>query len=80
MSKRERAPEMPQILNTEAIKVVAENAEMLKGVLNSGDEAAALNGNWCTTCCCPKFLKFKFVLCNVWIENENAACSGTDSE
>ncbi|ATW24388.1 hypothetical protein [Candidatus Formimonas warabiya] len=76
MSTPDKTPGMPQLLNVETIQAVAENAELLRGMLSSGDEQTALkdSGGCCPTCCCPKFVKFKFILCNVWIYNENAAC------
>jgi len=70
--------EMPKILTPEVVESLAKNAEPLKSVLSSGDEASALKGSNCTTCCCPRLLKFKFVLCNVYIINENAECSHDD--
>lgn len=65
---------IPELLTPEIIKSVAANAESLKSVLSSGDEKAALGYECHSACCCPKLLKFKFVLCNVFIFNENAEC------
>lgn len=63
----------PEILSAEAINALAQNAEAIKNVLSSNDEKMAL-GCGGTECCCPRLVKFKFVLCNVWIDVENAAC------
>lgn len=62
------------ILNPENIKTLVENADVLKSVLSSGDEAAAIEDNDCDKCCCPKLIKFKILFSNVWIENKNAEC------
>jgi len=66
---------IPELLTPEVIQSVAANADALKSVLSSGDEKAAIGCEGQSHCCCPKLLKFKFVLCNVFIFNENAECS-----
>jgi len=65
---------VPELLTPEVIQSVAANAESIKSVLSSGDEKAAMSYDCHSECCCPKLLKFKFVLCHVFIFNENAAC------
>lgn len=65
---------VPELLTPEVIQSVAANAESLKSVLSSGDEKAAMSNECHSDCCCPKLLKFKFVMCNVFIFNENAEC------
>lgn len=67
-------PKDVQMLTPEVVKAVAENADALKSLLRSGDEAMALGCGSDSECCCPKFLKFKFWFCNVWITNNNAKC------
>lgn len=66
----------PEILSAEAINALAENAESIRKVLTSNDEKMAMSWGGANECCCPRLVKFKFVLCNVWIDVENAACPG----
>lgn len=75
-------PEFPELLTLEKIQALAENAEFLMPLVTAYKEAEAkgdaafakTNGGCHNECCCPKELKFKFFLCNVWIWNQNAAC------
>lgn len=64
----------PELLSAEAINALAENAEAIKNVLSSNDEKMVLGWGGSADCCCPRLVKFKFVLCNVWIDTPNAAC------
>ena len=65
---------MPELLTPEVVKAVAENAGAIKTAISSGEEKAVMGCNQNTQCCCPKLVKFKFVLCNVWIDVKNAVC------
>lgn len=67
---------MPELVTPELVNTLVQNAGALKDLLSSGDEVTAMDKkhDGAATCCCPLFLKFKFVLCNVWIFNENAEC------
>ncbi|NLC06810.1 MAG: hypothetical protein GX755_02400, partial [Syntrophomonadaceae bacterium] len=67
-------PKMPELVTPELVNTLVQNAGALKDLLSSGDEVTAMDKkhDGDTTCCCPLFLKFKFILCNVWIFNENA--------
>ena len=69
-------PKMPELVTPEHVETLVTNAGALKDLLSSGDEVTAMEKkhDGSTKCCCPLFLKFKFVLCNVWIFNENAEC------
>jgi len=78
MSKKDKLPEMPPLITPETVQAFAENADALKGVLSSGDEQTVLRGGCGSASCCPKLLKFKFVMCNVWIINDNAESGEND--
>lgn len=66
---------MPELFTPETINAIAANAEAFRNILSSGDEKMALtHGCDDNDCCCPKFLKFKFVCCWVVIINKNAEC------
>lgn len=69
-------------LTPEVIEAIARNADSLRAAITSGDEMTVLNGgSGCNNdeCCCPKFIKFKFILCEkIEIENINAACAEED--
>ena len=61
----------PPLLNKEVVETIANNADKLKGILRSEDESNSFPQS---KCCCPRVIKFKFILCNVTIDNENAEC------
>jgi len=70
---------MPELLSAEAVEALAKNAEAIKSVITSNDEMTVLRkGQLAADCCCPDLVKFKFVLCNVWIDVYNAACPGSN--
>ena len=64
---------MPELLSTEATKVLASNMEAIREMVNSREGDSACHGDD-DECCCPKKVKFIFVLNNVVIININAVC------
>ena len=65
---------IPDLLTPEVVQAIASNAESLKTLFNTNGENTIFNDKHCPECCCPDFLKFKFILCNVVIINKNAVC------
>lgn len=62
---------MPELMSTEAAKVLAGNMGALKELLSSRESDGGCNND---ECCCPKKVKFIFVWNNVVIININAVC------
>ncbi|KUO69738.1 MAG: hypothetical protein APF77_09050 [Clostridia bacterium BRH_c25] len=63
---------MPELLSSEAAKVLANNANAIKEMISSREYDGGCHDN--DDCCCPKKVKFIFVLNNVAIVNINAVC------
>jgi hypothetical protein len=64
---------MPELLSVEAAKVLAGNMEAVREMVSAREGNSACHGDD-DECCCPKKVKFIFVLNNVVIVNINAAC------
>lgn len=58
------------MLSREVVEAVAQNADKLRAAITSGDEAEALRSGG--EAAAPRFVKFKFILCDVKIKNINA--------
>ncbi len=69
---------MPELLSCEAAKVLAGNMEAVKEMMNSREEDEDCHCN--EECCCPKKIKFIFVMNNVVIININAVCEEEKEE
>lgn len=65
---------MPELLSSEAAKVLAGNMDAIRDMMSSREEASYGGGCNGDECCCPKKVKFIFVLNNVVIININAVC------
>ncbi len=71
---------IPELLTPDIIKALSDNVETLKTAFSAEEERCVAYGgkDGChkedDDCCCPKFLKFKFILCSVVIINKNAEC------
>ena len=63
---------MPELLSAEATKVLAGNMDAVREIINSRETNGGCHGD--DDCCCPKKVKFIFVLNNVVIININAVC------
>lgn len=63
---------MPELLSTEAARVLADNVDAIREMMTSREHDGGCHGN--DDCCCPKKVKFIFVLNNVVIININAVC------
>lgn len=63
---------MPELLSTESTKVILNNMDAVKEAMRSNDYDGGCHDN--DECCCPKKVKFIFVLNNVVIININAVC------
>ena len=63
---------MPELLSNEAAKVLAGNMDALRDMMSSRDTD---NGCHNDDICCPKKVKFIFVLNNVVIINVNAVAA-----
>jgi len=63
---------MPELLSDEAARALAENMEAFREMMSSRDADGGCHGD--EDCCCPKKIKFIFVLNNVVIININAVC------
>ena len=58
------------MLSPEVIEAVAKNADKMRAAITSGDEMAVLGAMGESAA--PRFIKFKFILCDVKIKNINA--------
>lgn len=58
------------MLSKEVIEAVAQNADKLRAAMTTGDEVEALRSGG--DAAAPRFVKFKFILCDVKIKNINA--------
>jgi len=63
---------MPELLSADAAKVIAGNMDAVREMMSLRESDGGCNGN--DDCCCPKKIKFIFVLNNVVIININAVC------
>lgn len=63
---------MPELLSNETAKALAGNMGAIKEMISSRDAGGGCHGD--DDCCCPKKIKFIFVLNNVAIININAVC------
>jgi len=63
---------MPELLSNEAVKVLAGNMDAIRDMMSSRETDGGCYGD--ENCCCPKKVKFIFVLNNVVIININAVC------
>jgi hypothetical protein len=70
---------MPELLSTEAAKVFAGNLDAIKEMMNSREEVNLSGGCHRDDICCPKKIKFIFVLNNVVIINVNAVAAEEDN-
>lgn len=61
---------MPELLSTEATKVLANNMEAIREMVSSREANSVCHGD--EDICCPRKIKFIFVLNNVVIVNVNA--------
>jgi len=64
---------MPELLSSEAAKVLSGNMDALREMMTGREVASASNGS--DDICCPKKVKFIFVLNNVVIINVNAVAA-----
>ncbi len=67
---------MPELLSTEAVNVLAGNAEVVKTMISSRDTVSRCLED--EGVCCPKKVKFIFILNNVVIININAVAEEED--
>lgn len=67
---------MPELLSSEAAKVLAGNMDAIREMVSPREVDGGCHGN--EECCCPKKVKFIFVLNNVVIININAVCEEED--
>lgn len=67
---------MPELLSVEAARVLSGNIDALREIMNSNEVDGGCHGD--DECCCPKKIKFIFVLNNVAIINVNAVCEEKD--
>lgn len=65
---------LSDLFNSDVVKAMADNAEALKYATGDHEEEILLKQDHSCSCCCPKFLKFKFFWSNVEINNFNAEC------
>jgi len=63
---------MPELLSTEAAKVLAGNMEALRDILSPRESDGGCHND---DICCPKKVKFIVVACNVCIINVNAVAA-----
>lgn len=68
---------MPELLSGEAAKVLAGNMDAVREMMSSKEYDGGCHGD--DDCCCPKKVKFIFVLNNVVIININAVCEEEDN-
>lgn len=61
---------MPELLSVEAAKVLAGNMEAVREMVSARESNSVCHGD--DDICCPKKIKFIFVLNNVVIVNVNA--------
>lgn len=61
---------MPELLSTEATKVLAGNMDAIRDMVSAREVNGGCHGD--DDICCPKKIKFIFVLNNVVIVNINA--------
>ena len=67
---------LPELLSAETIKALAGNMAAVKEMISPReDESGCPNDE----CCCPKKIKFIFVMNNVVIININAVCEEEDN-
>ena len=67
---------MPELLSSEAAKVIAGNMDAVREMISSREYDGGCHDN--DECCCPKKIKFIFVWNNVVIININAVCEEED--
>jgi len=71
---------MPELLSSEAAKVLAGNMDAIREMVSPREEASYNGGcHGDDECCCPKKIKFIFVWNNVVIININAVCEEEDN-
>lgn len=63
---------MPELLSADAARVLSGNLEAVREVMSPREVESRCGGD--EECCCPKKIKFIFVLNNVVIINVNAVC------
>ena len=63
---------MPELLSAEAAKALAGNMEAVRDIISSREVDNGCHGE--EECCCPRKVKFIFILNNVVIININAVC------
>jgi len=68
---------MPELLSAEAARVLASNMDAVSEMLSAREVGGTSNGN--DDICCPKKVKFIFVLNNVVIINVNAVAAEEDN-
>lgn len=71
---------MPELLSAEAAKVLTENMNAVRDIMTSREEASYNGSCHRDDICCPKKVKFIFVLNNVVIININAVAEEEDRQ
>ncbi len=67
---------MPELLSNEATKVLANNMDAIRDMISARGDNSVCSDD----ICCPKKLKFIFVLNNVVIVNVNAVAAEEDGK
>lgn len=68
---------MPELLSADAAKVIAGNMDAVREMMSYRESDGGCSND---DCCCPKKIKFIFVLNNVVIINVNAVCEEEDNK